>query len=279
MAAVRVPPSACSTSQSRTIVFSPSAFMSTTARRLRPIRRLISWVRTPTRPLTASRSIPSFVESGSITYSTVTQPRPFPDIQRGTPFVNDAVHSTRVFPNEMSAEPSACRLQPRSMVTGRSWSGVRPSARVVSVTGISSIGMGWSVRKFDDTGVHQVDGGDLRADEAVRQAQELVGVGAGGLVAEGGRQRRAPLGAPTDERAVHVLRRLGVAGDQRDVLPHHVRDRALEERVVRAAEDERVHVRLAQRPQVLRGDAEHLLAAGDAGLHELDEAGAGLREE
>ncbi len=45
MAAVRVPPSAWSTSQSSTIVFSPNAFVSITARRLRPTSRLISWVR------------------------------------------------------------------------------------------------------------------------------------------------------------------------------------------------------------------------------------------
>ena len=43
MAAVRVPPSACRTSQSRMMVRSPRAFMSTTARRLRPMRRWISW--------------------------------------------------------------------------------------------------------------------------------------------------------------------------------------------------------------------------------------------
>ena len=56
IAAVRVPPSACSTSQSRTIEFSPSAFRSMQARRLRPISREISWVRPPTLPLTLSRS-------------------------------------------------------------------------------------------------------------------------------------------------------------------------------------------------------------------------------
>ena len=37
--AVRVPPSACSTSQSRVTVRSPSAFRSTTARSERPIKR------------------------------------------------------------------------------------------------------------------------------------------------------------------------------------------------------------------------------------------------
>ena len=39
MAAVRVPPSACSTSQSMVTVRSPKPFKSTTARSARPIRR------------------------------------------------------------------------------------------------------------------------------------------------------------------------------------------------------------------------------------------------
>ena len=43
--AVRVPPSAWSTSQSTMICFSPSAARSVTARSERPIRRWISWVR------------------------------------------------------------------------------------------------------------------------------------------------------------------------------------------------------------------------------------------
>ena len=129
MAAVRVPPSACSTSQSIWIVFSPRPFVSTTARRLRPMSRLISCVRPPMRPFTDSRSLRVLVARGSIAYSAVTQPRPLPVIQRGTPFVNDAVQSTLVLPNEMSALPSAWALQPRSKVTGRSSSAVRPSAR------------------------------------------------------------------------------------------------------------------------------------------------------
>ena len=55
MAAVRVPPSAWRTSQSRMMVRSPSAFMSTTERRDRPMSRWISWVRPPTLPRSDSR--------------------------------------------------------------------------------------------------------------------------------------------------------------------------------------------------------------------------------
>ena len=123
IAAVRVPPSACSTSQSMTIEFSPSALRSMLARRLRPISREISWVRPPMRPLTDSRSERVLVDRGSMAYSQVTQPSPEPLRQRGTPSVTLAVHSTRVCPNSTSTEPSGWMLQFRLIVTGRSSSG------------------------------------------------------------------------------------------------------------------------------------------------------------
>src|SRR6476661_7352852 len=69
-----------------------------TARSERPIRRLISWVRPPIRPLTDSRSERVFVEAGSMAYSAVTQPSPDPLRQRGTPTDADAAHSTLVQP-------------------------------------------------------------------------------------------------------------------------------------------------------------------------------------
>src|SRR3954447_18293366 len=100
-----------------------------TARRERPMRREISWVRPPILPLTDSRSPRVLVARGSMEYSAVTQPSPLPLRQRGTPSVKEAVQRTLVSPKETRTEPSACLLQPRSMVTGRSCSGVRPSIR------------------------------------------------------------------------------------------------------------------------------------------------------
>ncbi|SKY65416.1 Uncharacterised protein [Mycobacteroides abscessus subsp. abscessus] len=94
--AVRVPPSACRTSQSRATVFSPSAPRSMHARSERPISRLISWVRPPILPLTDSRRERSWVAAGSIEYSAVSQPSPEPRRQGGTPSVTLAVHITRV---------------------------------------------------------------------------------------------------------------------------------------------------------------------------------------
>jgi hypothetical protein len=58
MAAVRVPPSAWITSQSKVMVRSPSASKSSTARSARPIRRWISMVRPSCRPRLASRLDP-----------------------------------------------------------------------------------------------------------------------------------------------------------------------------------------------------------------------------
>jgi hypothetical protein len=76
MAAVRVPPSACNTSQSMVICRSPSATRSVTVRSERPIRRWISSVLPDCLPAEASRRVRSFVARGSMPYSAVTQPRP-----------------------------------------------------------------------------------------------------------------------------------------------------------------------------------------------------------
>ena len=77
-AAVRVPPSACSTSQSIEICRSPSLVRSTIARSARPIRRWISWVRPEAWPTVTSRRVRSVVARGSMPYSAVTQPAPLP---------------------------------------------------------------------------------------------------------------------------------------------------------------------------------------------------------
>src|SRR3954462_9791845 len=102
------------------------------ARRLRPISREISWVRPPTLPLTLSRSPRVLVARGSIAYSAVTQPRPEPLRQRGTPSVTLAVQRTRVSPNSTSTDPSGWMLHFRERVTDRSWSAARPSGRGIA---------------------------------------------------------------------------------------------------------------------------------------------------
>jgi hypothetical protein len=108
IAAVRVPPSARSTSQSSTIWRSPVASSLVMARRLRPIRRWISWVRPDWRPRAASRSVRRSVARGSMPYSAVTQPRPELRRNGGTRSCTVAVHSTWVLPARIRQEPSAC---------------------------------------------------------------------------------------------------------------------------------------------------------------------------
>ena len=107
-----MPPSACSTSQSRVIVLSPILPMSTAARSERPISRWISCVRPPTRPWIASRVPRSWVERGNIEYSAVIQPWPLPRRCGGTRSSTLAVIQTRVRPISIRHEPSACTLTP-----------------------------------------------------------------------------------------------------------------------------------------------------------------------
>ena len=105
--AVRVPPSAWSTSQSTTIWRSPIAVRSTTARSERPTRRWISCVRPDGLPEVTSRRVRSCVARGSIEYSAVTQPLPVPRSQGGPFSSTVAAQSTLVSPNVTMQEPSA----------------------------------------------------------------------------------------------------------------------------------------------------------------------------
>ena len=117
MLAVRVPPSASSTSQSTVMVRSPNAAMSTTARKLRPISRWISVVRPSTRP-SRSRLFRGAVLPGSMLYSAVTQPRPVPAIHGGTCALTLAVHRTVVPPAWYSTLPGAVRVNRRRISHG-----------------------------------------------------------------------------------------------------------------------------------------------------------------
>ena len=111
MLAVRVPPSAWITSQSRWIVRSPSCVRSTTARSARPISRWISCVRPDCLPRAASRSVRVLVERGSMPYSAVTQPCGCAFQVRRLPLEHArGADAPCVSPNSTSTEPSACRV-------------------------------------------------------------------------------------------------------------------------------------------------------------------------
>ena len=75
-------------------------------RKLRPIKRRISWLRPPELP--ATREVRCWVDLGSRAYSAVIQP---PGIfciciQRGTPGSMDTLHKTLVFPMLINTDPS-----------------------------------------------------------------------------------------------------------------------------------------------------------------------------
>src|SRR5688572_25287847 len=144
IAAVRVPPSACNTSQSTLRVYSPHAKSSSIARTLRPMSRWISWVRPPICP--RSRAVRVEVARGSIAYSAVSQPSPRPRRHPGTPSSTDAVQRTRVAPNETRHDPSAYAATPRSSVTGRRASTARPTR-----TGPESA-LGFATERLYDVG-------------------------------------------------------------------------------------------------------------------------------
>ena len=69
--------------------------------------RWISMVRPDCLPRTASRAVRDGVAPGSMLYSAVSQPRPEPRSQPGTPSLSDAVQKTCVSPSSMRAEPAA----------------------------------------------------------------------------------------------------------------------------------------------------------------------------
>ena len=126
--AVRVPPSACSTVQSSMIWRSPSFFRSMAARRPRPIRRLISCCRPPLIPRFHGMRVG--LDGGIIAYSLVTQPWPRPCRNEGTCSSTAALHNTHVSPIRMRHEAGVEVRNRGSILTGRSCSAARPSARV-----------------------------------------------------------------------------------------------------------------------------------------------------
>ena len=122
IAAVRVPPSAWSTSQSIHSVRAPSASRLTVVRSARPMSRWISTPRPSCLPRAMSRALRVRVEYGSMEYSAVIQPpeTPWSFIQRGTPSSTDAAQMTRVLPVATSTDPAACGAMPGVKLSGRS---------------------------------------------------------------------------------------------------------------------------------------------------------------
>ena len=118
-----------------------------------------------------------------------------------------------------------------------------------------------------------VDELQLGAEEAPADGRELLRLPRGEEPVRRRGQRGVPLEPVLDEQPVDVLGGLLGRRHQRHLVPHHVGDRPGEQRVVGAAEDQRVDALGDQRVEVAVRDLEQLRAAGHAGLHELDEPG------
>jgi len=138
--AVLVPPSACITSQSRRIVLSPSACMSTTDLMLRPISLCISCVLPPILPFADSLGVLTPVDLGSMEYSAVTQPPSDSALRKkGTLSSTVAVHMTLVSPTSISTDPSACLLYSLVILTGLIWPGFLPSILFIHYPPVSCL--------------------------------------------------------------------------------------------------------------------------------------------
>ncbi len=92
--------------------------------------------------------------------------------------MKEAVQKTLVSPKEMRTEPSACLLHPRSMVTGRSCSGVRPSMRDMPVSLVGAHVREDPVRRAVRVLAEPCRAGGLSSHHVFDLAGDRVGVGA-----------------------------------------------------------------------------------------------------
>src|SRR5215211_6301840 len=185
-------------------------------RRLRPISRWISTVRPSGRPLETSRCLRSPVEAGSIPYSEVSHPRPWPTIQRGTDSCTDAVQMTRVSPQEISAEPVAVRTNPGSIVIGRSSPGPRPYARSGVIASPAPGSRTRSAPSRRDSSRHQrrgLEGDPL--DLAERELEEAAAEGGEALHVTRGEERVLPLTVLGRRQPAGAEHMLDLAGERR----------------------------------------------------------------
>ena len=169
IAAQRVPPSACSTSQSSQTVRSPSASKSTTPRSARPISRWISTVRPPCFPRDASRCDRSPVEAGSSEYSASSTRVP-----SGTATAERPRRPTRCRAPASSPRPEHRAVRLLEEVGRRDGSELVVAAAVVLLVASSSYGRGLELRD-----AHAVDGADRQLQEALAERAEHLGVAGG----------------------------------------------------------------------------------------------------
>ena len=204
----------------------------------RPISRWISTVRPSGRPLETSRCLRSPVEAGSIPYSAVSQPRPWPAIQRGTDSCDRrrADHARLAAGDQRRAGRRGARSSPRSS-SGGGRRRPRPPLRSRRHAAACSP----QVDVLDRAERHLQEARAERGERVdVAGREERVVALAAGRVAEPARAE--------DVLDLAGERRAG--GDDLDAAAERALEDRAHERVVGAAEDHGVDARLAQRRAV-----------------------------
>src|SRR3989304_4035511 len=120
------------TSQSTVSVRSPRRERSTTGPRVLPISRCFSWVLPPILPMADSLGTLFCELLGSIEYSAVTQPWPFPCKKGGTFSSTVAEQIIFVFPISIKTEPSANFRKFLFIETVLNQSAFLPSVRIIT---------------------------------------------------------------------------------------------------------------------------------------------------
>ena len=108
------------------------------------------------------------MDAGSIPYSAVVQPRPWPAIQRGTDSSTLAVQITRVPPASISAEPVALLMKPGMMLI------VAQIGRAAAVRPAPLHAHAAARAPGERDQVHVVDLADRQLEEARAEAPELL---------------------------------------------------------------------------------------------------------
>ena len=210
-----------------------------------------------------SRCLRSPVDAGSIPYSAVSHPRPLPTSQRGTDSWALAVQITRV-PPQRDQRRARGRAHEPGLDRHRAQLVRRPAVGALAHRGHTSSACS-ATCSTGPTGSCRKRVPAARSASGSPERQEAVVALHGGRVAQ-----------PAAAEHVLDLPRDRVAGaDDLHAAAEHPLQQRPDQRVVRAAEDHRVHLRLAQRPRVVAHRLDHLGVERRAALDQRHQPRAG----
>ena len=218
-----------------------------TARSARPISRWISTVRPFCLPALASRAVRSPVEAGSSEYSAVIQPRPRPRSQRGTLLLDRGGAEHARLP--LRVEHRAVRLLEE----------VGDDLERAQLVGPAAVLPAHAGGRLELREGDVLDLAERELEEALAERAEELRV-AGGQEAVGALAALAVLDPLAGERLGHLARGLLGGEDERHAAPEDALEDRPDQRVVRAAEDDRVDLGVLERRGVLAHGLGRLLA-------------------